>query len=170
MLPEDSLEQGELLVSSTSMFDRYLHKPEATAKEFYAHPETGEKWFMTGDCAQKSSDGVYQIKGRLSADIIKKGGYKISALDIESVLLTHPSIEEVCVLGLPDEKYGDEIAALVVANASKDQLTQEELVEFSREKMSSYKVPRIWKLLDSIPRNQMGKINKKQVRKDFDTL
>ena len=126
---------------------------------------------MTGDCAQRTSDNVYQIKGRLSADIIKKGGYKISALDIESVLLTHPGIKEVCVLGLPDEKYGDEIAAMVVADDSKGlQLTQEELVQFGREKMSSYKVPRIWKLLDSIPRNQMGKINKKQVRIDFDTL
>ena len=85
-------------------------------------------------------------------------------------MLTHPNIKEVCVLGLPNEKYGDEIAAIVVADTANRELTPAELVDFSREKMSSYKVPRIWKLLDSIPRNQMGKINKKQVRKDFDTL
>ena len=72
------------------MFDRYLYKPEATEKEFYIDPETQTKWFKTGDCAVRDKNGVYQIKGRLSADIIKKGGYKISALDIESVLLSHP--------------------------------------------------------------------------------
>ena len=157
MLAEDSEEQGELLIRSTSMFDRYLNKPEATAKEFYSDTD-GQLWFQTGDAAVRDADGVYQIKGRLSADIIKKGGYKISALDIESVLLTHPAVKEVCVFGLPDEKYGDEIAALVVG---EDGLTSDELTAYSRDKLSSYKVPRIWKMIDAIPRNQMGKVNKK---------
>lgn len=131
------------------MFDRYLNKPEATAKEFHTD-KNGMKWFKTGDCAERDANGVYSIKGRLSADIIKKGGYKISALDIEAVLLTHPDVNEICVLGLPDEKYGDEIGALVVG---KDGLTSEELEAFARDKLSSYKVPRIWKFRDSIPRN-----------------
>ena len=103
---------------------------------------------------------MYSIKGRLSADIIKKGGYKISALDIESVLLEHPSVNEICVLGIPDEKYGDEIAALVCLADGSD-VTVEQLQEFGRGQMSSYKVPRVWKVLKSLPRNQMGKINKK---------
>ena len=81
------------------------------------------------------------------------------------MLLSHPGVKEACVLGLPDSKYGDEIAALIVGSADID-----ELQEYSREQMSSYKVPRIWKTLDNIPRNQMGKINKKQVRLDFHTL
>ena len=117
------------MVHSTSMFDRYLHKPEATAKEFFTDPTTGLKWFKTGDCAQKIDDGVYQIKGRLSADIIKKGGYKISALDIESVLLEHLGVKEVCVLGLPDDKYGDEIAAIVVTDPD---VSIDELTNFSK--------------------------------------
>ena len=65
------------------MFDRYLHKPEATANEFYVHPQTGVKWFKTGECAQRTVDGVFEIKGRISTDIIKKGANMISALDIE---------------------------------------------------------------------------------------
>lgn len=133
------------------MFDRYYGRPEATAKEFYTEAGSGGlKWFKTGDCATRDENGVFSIKGRLSADIIKKGGYKISALDIEGVLLTHPGIEQACVLAIPCEKYGDEIAALLVGDST---LTEAELTAYTREKLSSYKVPRVWKFLDSIPRN-----------------
>lgn len=89
---------------------------------------------------------MFSIKGRLSADIIKKGGYKISALDIESVILEHPDVREVCVLGIPDEKYGDEIAALVCLTEDSN-IGVKELQEFSRAKLSSYKVPRVWRFL-----------------------
>lgn len=99
------------------MFDRYLNRPEATVKEFYTDPSTSKKWFKTGDCAERDADDLYIIKGRLSADIIKKGGYKISALDIEGVLLTHPKVKEACVLAIPSEKYGDEIAVLIVGDS-----------------------------------------------------
>ena len=119
---KDFHEQGELLIRSTSMFDRYLNKPEATAKEFFTDPTTGLKWFKTGDCAVRDANDVYSIKGRLSADIIKKGGYKISALDIESVLLSHPEVKEACVLGLDCEIYGDEIAALIVGSVELEEL------------------------------------------------
>ena len=149
-----------MLISGTSLFDRYHNKPEATAKEFITDPSTGKKWFMTGDAATRDANGVYSIKGRLSADIIKKGGYKISALDIEGVMLRNPAVKEICVLGVPDEKYGDEIAALVVMNMEYN-FDEKALHEFGKEYMSSYKVPRIWKELKELPRNQMGKINKK---------
>jgi malonyl-CoA/methylmalonyl-CoA synthetase len=146
------------------MFDRYLNRPEATEKEFFTDPKTSKKWFKTGDCAVRDADDVYSIKGRLSADIIKKGGYKISALDIEGVLLTHPKVKEACVLAVPSEKYGDEIAALIVGDGN---LTSAELQAYTGEKLSSYKVPRIWKILEEIPRNQMGKINKKHLVKEI---
>lgn len=112
------------------MFDRYLNKPEATAKEFYMDERRGQFWFKTGDCAVRDNEGVYKILGRLSADIIKKGGYKLSALEIESVLLTHAGVNEACVLGMPDPKYGDEIAALIVGS---DGVGSEELQEFCKE-------------------------------------
>ena len=139
--------QGELIIRSTSLFNRYLNKPEVTAKEFWTDPQ-GQRWFFTGDCAERDQNGVYSIKGRLSADIIKKGGYKISALDIEAIVLEHPAVKEVCVFGLPDEKYGEEIVALVVEAGNKGTLKHEEVQAFCREKLSSYKVPRIWKTLE----------------------
>ena len=112
-MPKDTDKQGELLIRSKSMFDRYLGKPEATKESFFTD-QSGNKWFKTGDCVTIDSKGSYRIEGRLSQDIIKKGGYKISALEIEAVLLQHPDVKEVCVYGIPDERYGEEIAALAV--------------------------------------------------------
>ena len=106
---------------------------------------------------------MYQILGRLSQDIIKKSGYKISALEIESKLLEHPNIAEVVVFGIPDEKYGEEIAALLVLKNKEKGL--DDINNFCLTRMSSYKVPRKWKLMDEIPRNAMGKVQKKELKK-----
>ena len=108
------------------MFDRYLGKPEATAESFFTD-KAGSKWFKTGDCVTIDDQGSYRIEGRLSQDIIKKGGYKISALEIEAVLLEHPQVKEVCVYGIPDEKYGEEITALVVGN--DNEVSGDELIK-----------------------------------------
>ena len=97
--------EGQLLIKSECMFDRYLNKPEATAKEFHGD------WFMTGDYVSYQK-GVFKILGRISQDIIKKAGYKISALDIESVLLQNTQVKECCVFGVPDVKYGEEIVCV----------------------------------------------------------
>ena len=97
------------------MFDRYLGKPEATAESFFTD-SSGSKWFRTGDCVTVDSTGSYKIEGRLSQDIIKKAGYKISALEIEAVILSQGQVKEVWVFGIPDDKYGEEIAALIVRN------------------------------------------------------
>ena len=167
-LPKDTEKQGELLIRSSSMFDRYLGKPEATAESFFTD-QAGLKWFKTGDCTTIDDQGSYRIEGRLSQDIIKKGGYKISALEIEAVLLEHPQVKEVCVYGLPDEKYGEEITALVVGSdkeVSGDELIKK-LEDHCKSAMSSYKVPRMWKVIEEIPRNQMGKVNKKQIKKNI---
>ena len=102
-----------------------------------------------------NDQGSFRIEGRLSQDIIKKGGYKISALEIEAVILSHPGVKEVCVYGIPDEKYGEEIVALVVfkgAGASEGELLSD-LKEYSASKLSGYKVPRVWKVITEIPRN-----------------
>jgi len=96
------------------MFDRYLYRPDATAESF-----NEDGWFLTGDSAMRGSSGSYKILGRLSQDIIKKGGYKLSALEIENVLLDNPKVKEVAVVGVPDDKYGDEIAAIVVGDATE---------------------------------------------------
>ena len=87
LLPRETDKQGELLIRSTSMFDRYLGKPQATAESFFTDSD-GQKWFRTGDCVTVDETGSYKIEGRLSQDIIKKAGYKISALEIEAVILS----------------------------------------------------------------------------------
>ena len=141
------------MIKGDILFDRYLNKPEATAKEFK------DGWFKTGDYVKKQADGTFRILGRMSQDIIKKAGYKISGLEIESHLLEHSKVTEVCVLGIADEKYGEEIACVFCGEVS-----QAELESFAREKMSSYKLPKIWKQVSRLERNQMGKVSKKQIR------
>mmetsp|Transcript_19309 Transcript_19309/g.13868 ORF Transcript_19309/g.13868 Transcript_19309/m.13868 type:complete len:94 (+) Transcript_19309:1124-1405(+) len=91
------------------MFDRYLDRSEATEKSF-----TTDGWFLTGDYVTRDEEGAYKIMGRLSQDIIKKSGYKLSALEIEGRLLQHKSVQEACVLGVPNDKYGEEVAAFIV--------------------------------------------------------
>lgn len=101
--------------------------------------------------------------GRKNVDIIKSGGYKISALDIETLLCQHPKIRECVVVGVDDEKYGQKIAAIIVT-AEKD-LTLKEIKDWSADKMPKYWIPSMLKLIDSIPRNAMSKVNKKELSK-----
>ncbi len=156
---------GELLVRGPTVFKRYWNKPEATASSFH------DKWFMTGDIAGVDADGYFKILGRASADILKVSGYKISALDIERDCLSHPKIAEIAVLGLPSAQYGQTIAAIVVlkkkvqsGSEEKDAtLTLAELREWAKDKMAPYKIPRVLWVVDEIPRNAMGKVNKKHL-------
>ena len=99
-------------------------------------------------------------------DILKSGGFKISALDIEYKLLAHPAITDVAVLGIPDDVLGQSVAALVVTS---QHVSESELTLFSRDSMAKYQVPKIWKFLDKMPRNAMGKINKKDLMKKYFT-
>jgi malonyl-CoA/methylmalonyl-CoA synthetase len=98
------------------MFDRYLDNPKGTEDAFLKHPITGEKWLLTGDCALISSahNGSFKILGRLSMDIIKRGGYLISALEIETALAEHPLVRDCAVVGVHCQKMGEEIVAFVV--------------------------------------------------------
>ena len=90
-------------------------------------------------------------------------------MEIEAVILSQGQVKEVCVFGVPDEKYGDEIAALIVGKdkSISDDALKTAVEKYCRDTMSSYKMPRIWKVIDEIPRNQMGKVNKKQIKQSF---
>ena len=155
-------EVGGLLIKSRSMFSRYYGKPEATAEAF-----TSDGWFVTGDYAGKAADGTYSILGRTSVDILKSSGYKISALDIEAVLLQSSDIAEAAVLGVPDETYGQIIAA-VIAPREGVTLTEASVTNHCKQSLAKYKLPRLMKFVDAIPRNAMGKVNKKQLVKVFE--
>ncbi|CAL2245463.1 unnamed protein product [Prunus armeniaca] len=165
----DSIGVGELCVRSPSVFKEYWKLPEVTKESF-----TSDGFFRTGDAGTVDEDGYYIILGRTSADIMKVGGYKLSALEIESVLLQHPAVEECCVLGLPDENYGEIVCAIIVPEVEvkrkqKEELrpaiSLEDLSAWAKDKLAPYKIPTRLLLWDSLPRNAMGKVNKKELKK-----
>ena len=148
---------GEIQVRGSNVFTEYWGKPAATAESF----EEGG-WYRTGDMAVLETS-YYRIMGRLSVDIIKSGGYKLSALEIEAALLEHPDIAEVAVLGMPDDTWGEAVSAAVVTKNSVD-LALPALREWCKSRLSVYKVPQRLVLVKELPRNAMGKVTKPAVR------
>lgn len=163
-LHEAKGETGELLVKSPSTFREYFGRDKETKNAF-----TSDGWFKTGDEVSVDEKGYWTIVGRRSADIIKQGGYKISAIEIEGKLLEHPDIVEVAVLGLPDEAYGQTIAALVVLSddGGDIQTRSQNFRQWCNPKLAPYKIPRHWRFVSEIPRNAMGKVNKKELERFF---
>lgn len=155
---------GELQVRGKNLFSGYYNRPEVTAESFVTD-EHGNRWFKTGDMVN-TENGYYKIAGRISSDIIKSGGYKISALEIENVLLLHPHIAACAVTGLPDETWGEKVAAALVMKTGKT-ITIDELKTFLKPHLAPYKQPTVIKLMDELPRNAMGKVLKKELVKFF---
>jgi malonyl-CoA/methylmalonyl-CoA synthetase len=153
---------GEIEVRGPSVFREYWRRPEATAAAFR------DAWFRTGDIAVVEN-GSYRILGRSSVDIIKTGGYKVSALEIEEVLREHPSIREVAVVGLPDPEWGERIGAALVL-APEDMLSLEALRRWASDRLAPYKLPTRLLALDQLPRNAMGKVTKPDVVRLFTDL
>ncbi|KAJ2846814.1 hypothetical protein IWW36_004167 [Coemansia brasiliensis] len=152
---------GMIQVMGANVFSEYYGLPEKTAKEF-----TSDGWFITGDIGTRDSDGLFYIMGRQSVDIIKSGGYKLSALEIERELLEHPSIADVAVVGVPSDDWGETVAAAVVLRSGAS-LDIDELKPWSYERMARYKAPRLLRVVDALPRNLMGKLDKKAVKALF---
>ncbi|MEY3920887.1 MAG: hypothetical protein RL634_648 [Bacteroidota bacterium] len=151
-------EQGEILVKGENVFKEYWRKPEETKKEF-----TTDGWFKTGDVAIKEND-YYRIVGRSSVDIIKSGGYKISALEIEEVLRNHEWIKDCAVAGIPDDEWGELVVAAVEATDGFDASI---INQWIRERMPAYKTPKRYLVVEALPRNAMGKVVKNDVKKLF---
>jgi len=152
------VEMGQLLIKSPAMFKEYFDMPQATKSSFDSNG-----WFLTGDVVALHKDGTYSIIGRESVDIIKSGGYKISALDIERELLAHPNIKEVAVVGVPHPEYGQTICAIIARADEKVPLTADDVQKWCEARLAKYKWPRQVVLVSSIPRNAMGKVNKKDL-------
>ena len=134
------------------MFLEYLNRPEATREAFR------DGWFRTGDVAVVEA-GAYRLLGRKSVDIIKTGGYKVSALEIEEVLREHPDLLECAVVGVEDPEWGERVAAAVVARPGKT-LDVDALRNWARERLAPYKIPTRVLLVEELPRNAMGKVTK----------
>ena len=155
-------EAGEVQVRGPGVFREYWNNPEATAAAFV------DGWFRTGDMALREK-GYYRILGRQSVDIIKSGGYKISALEIEQVLLSHPAIAECAVVGVPDATWGEMVAVAVVPREGKA-LDLAGLRQWCGDKLSDYKQPRRLQLLAALPRNAMGKVVKPELQQQLACL
>jgi malonyl-CoA/methylmalonyl-CoA synthetase len=150
---------GEIEVRGTTVFLEYWRRPEATRAAFR------DGWFRTGDVAVVD-DGAYRILGRSSGDIIKTGGYKVSALEVEEVLRTHPAIAECAVVGVTDPEWGERICAAVERRGDTD-LTLAALQTWAKERLAPYKIPRALRSVPALPRNAMGKVTKPEVAKLF---
>ncbi|MEV4257325.1 acyl-CoA synthetase, partial [Spirillospora sp. NPDC049652] len=151
-VPADGETPGALEVSAPTLFDGYLGRPEATAASF-----TPDGWFRTGDIAILDPDGRHRIVGRASTDLIKSGGYRIGAGEVENALLAHPAVREAAVVGVPHEDLGERVTAFVVA---EDGVAEKELADFVADRLSAHKRPRVVHFVESLPRNAMGKVVK----------
>jgi malonyl-CoA/methylmalonyl-CoA synthetase len=149
---------GEIQVKGSGVFASYWGKAEATQKAF-----TEDGWFKTGDIAVVEQD-YYRILGRDSIDIIKSGGYKISALEIEEVLRSHALIKDCAVVGIPNEEWGELVAAVLVIETN---LELAELKDWLKERLPSYKSPKVYQILADLPRNAMGKVVKNELKPLF---
>lgn len=152
-VPHDGETIGHLHVRGPMLFDGYLNREAATAEVL-----GDDGWYRTGDVAVIDDGGMHRIVGRESVDLIKTGGYRVGAGEIETALLGHPGVDEVAVVGVPDDDLGQRIVAYVVGDAESDTL-----IEFVAEQLSAHKRPREVRLVGELPRNAMGKVLKKEL-------
>jgi malonyl-CoA/methylmalonyl-CoA synthetase len=150
---------GEIEVRGPQVFLEYWRQPDATRKAFR------DGWFRTGDLSRIEA-GYYRILGRTSVDIIKTGGFKVSALEIEEELRQHPSVVECAVIGVEDPEWGERIAAAVELVPGTD-LSLEQLQYWARDRLAPYKLPRALLQMTALPRNAMGKVVKPEISRLF---
>ena len=147
---------GEILVRGPNLFLEYLNRPDATAEA------VRDGWFHTGDVAVRAPDGYVRIVGRRSVDLIKSGGYKIGAGEIENALVEHPGVAEAAVTGEPDPDLGERIVAWIVPAGQRP--PEQELVDHVARLLSPHKRPRVVRYLEELPRNDMGKVMKRDLK------
>jgi malonyl-CoA/methylmalonyl-CoA synthetase len=158
-VPWDDATLGEIRVRGPHVFPGYHRQPEATAKV-----KTPDGWFSTGDLAVRRPDGAVRLVGRRATDLIKCGGFKVGAGEVEAALLEHPAVSEAAVLGAPDPDLGERIVAFVVLSASADPA---EISAFVASQLSPHKRPRDVRVVAALPRNAMGKVVKQQLREQL---
>jgi len=158
-VPPDGVTIGEIIARSDGVMEGYWNQPETTAEVL-----RGE-WFHTGDMATIDEEGYVLIVDRKN-DIIISGGENISSLDVEKTLLAHPSVYDVAVIPVPDEKWGEVPTALVVLKPAAE-ATEPELLEFCRSRLAHYKCPRSVEFIAGLPKNATGKTLKRELRKGY---
>jgi acyl-CoA synthetase (AMP-forming)/AMP-acid ligase II len=152
-------EEGELLARSNHVFEGYWDQPDASAEALV------DGWFRTGDGGEL--DGAYVVISDRKKDVIISGGENVSSIEVEDCLFQHPAVAEAAVIGVPDEKWGETVKALVVLRPGSDAVTEAELIEFCRGRMSHYKCPTSIEWRDELARTATGKLQKFKLRAPY---
>ena len=163
LLPTGEL--GEIVIRGHNIFAGYLNKPEATEAAIV------DGWFRSGDLGTKDEDGFVTIVDR-KKDMVIRGGYNVYPREIEEVLLRHPAIAQVAVIGVKDETYGEEVCAVVVRSeeaGTDDAAMAAEITEWSKAQLAAYKYPRRVEFVDAFPLGPSGKVLKRELVVQFDT-
>ncbi|HNN47691.1 MAG TPA: AMP-binding protein, partial [Marmoricola sp.] len=153
-------EHGEIWMRTPQLMKGFLNKPEATAEVI-----TQDGWFRTGDMGKVDDGGYVYVQDRLK-DMIISGGENIYSPEIERVLAEHPAVMEVAIIGVPDERWGEVVKAVVSLNEGHS-ATEDELIEYCKEHLASYKCPKSVDIIDLLPRNPTGKILKRDLRQPY---
>ena len=151
-------DEGELLARSNHVFEGYWEQPEESAKALV------DGWFHTGDGGEL--DGAYIVISDRKKDVIISGGENVSSIEVEDCLFQHPAVAEAAVIGVPDERWGETVKALVVLRPGSE-VTEAELIEFCRERMSHYKCPTSVEWRDALARTATGKLQKFKLRQAY---
>jgi len=154
-IDDDPSAVGEIAVKGHPVMKGYLNRPEATAAAIV------DGWFRTGDLARKDEDGYYHVIDR-AKDMIIRGGYNVYPRELEEVLMTHPAVSMVAVVGVPHDTLGEEIKAYVLNNPA-DPTTPDELVRWGKQQFAAYKYPRVVEFVDRLPMTATGKILKREL-------
>jgi malonyl-CoA/methylmalonyl-CoA synthetase len=151
-------DQGEVLVRGPNVFSGYWGNPSATAEAFDA-----DGWFRTGDLGSFDERGYLRIEGR-GKELIITGGYNVHPREVEELLLEHPGVAEVAVVGTPSEEWGEQVTAFVVPADPAAPPGRDELLAFAAERLAGFKRPRVVHYVEALPRNALGKVLKHELR------
>ncbi|MGI3222730.1 AMP-binding enzyme [Streptomyces sp. GTA36] len=153
---EDGTDEiGEIAIKGHNVMKGYYKRPEATAEAIH------QGWFRSGDLARRDEDGFYYIVDR-SKDMIIRGGFNVYPREVEEVLMEHPAVSLVAVIGVAHESHGQEVKAVVVKKAGSG-TTEEELAAWAKERLAAYKYPRVVQFVDALPLTSTGKIMKREL-------
>ena len=150
---------GEIVIRGHNVMKGYFKKPEATAEAFKGG------WFHSGDMGYADEDGFFYIVDR-KKELIIRGGFNVYPREVEEVLYAHPAVQEAAVIGLPDERLGEEVAAVVSLKPGQE-ASEEDLIAFTKERVAAYKYPRSIRFVDSLPKGATGKILKKELKQQI---
>lgn len=157
-------ESGEIIIKGPQVMKGYWNLPTETANALRVGPDDQAGWFYSGDIGYMDKDGYFHIADR-KKDIIIAGGYNIYPADVEAVLFEHPKVREAAVIGVPHERRGETVKAFIVLKEGET-ATSEEIIEFCRERMAAYRVPRIIQFRDDLPKSILGKVLRRELREE----